>query len=375
MKKLLRWIAVLAIVAMVAAACAEDEPADDETATTTQPTDTGTETTEAPTTDAPLPGADMAACMVTDVGGIDDQSFNQTAFDGIARAEEELGVEGSFLESQTQDDYAPNIDTFIAQGCDIVVTVGFLLGDATLASAQANTEQLFAIVDVDFFDFDAGEDITLSNARELTFATDQAAFLAGYIAAHSTESGVVGTFGGINIPPVTIFMDGFLAGIRAYNQDIGTDVQLLGWDGTDGTFTGDFENQDTGRQVTEDLISEGADIVLPVAGPVGRGTIAAAQDAGGVQVIWVDTDGCVSIPESCDLFLTSIQKKMDNAVFDTIDSVVNDAFEGGLYVGTLENDGVGIPDESIPSDIADRIEELRAGIIDGSVSVDPADYA
>jgi basic membrane protein A and related proteins len=372
MRKLLRWVAVLAIVAVVAAACAEDEPTADGT-TTPAATDTSTETETTEPTEPPAEA--VSACMVSDTGGIDDQSFNQTAYAGLTRAESEIGAEIAFLESQANEDFAPNIDTFVGQGCDIIVTVGFLLGDATLAAAQANPEQLFAIVDFDFFDFDAGEDITLDNTQELTFATDQAAFLAGYVAAHTTESGLIGTYGGINIPTVTIFMNGVLAGIRAYNQDNGTDVQLLGWDGTDGTFTGDFENQDLGRQITEDLIAEGADIVLPVAGPAGRGTIAAAEDAGGVRVIWVDVDGCVSIPESCDLFLTTIEKKMDNAVFASIEAVANDTFEGGLYVGTLENDGVGIPDDSIPSDIADRIEELRAGISDGSVSVNPADYA
>jgi basic membrane protein A len=285
------------------------------------------------------------------------------------------------LESQTQDDYLPNIQTFIDQGCDLIITVGFLLGDATLAAAQDNPDQKFAIVDVDFFDFDAGEDITLDNARELTFATDQAAFLAGYLSAGMSESGVIGTFGGINIPTVTIFMNGFAAVLK-YNEDNGTDVQLLGWDpvAQDGTFTGDFENQDNGRRVTEDFISEGADIILPVAGPVGLGAAAAAQDAGDVSMIWVDTDGCVSAAEYCPLFLTSILKNMDVAVYDSVAAVVDGSFTGGLYSGTLENVGVGIApyhefESAVPQELKDAITELQAGIIDGSVSVDPADYA
>ncbi|MGZ8603687.1 MAG: BMP family lipoprotein [Actinomycetota bacterium] len=372
-----RFLAVLAILAMVAAACSDDgEPGSD------GETGGATGETTGETTGGELPGAGVVACEVTDTGGIDDKSFNATAFAGLEQAAAELGVEPNVLESQTQDDYGPNIQTFIDQGCDLVVTVGFLLGDATLAAAQDNPDQKFAIVDVDFFDSEAGEDITLDNVKELTFATDQAAFLAGYLAAGMTESGIVGTFGGINIPPVTIFMNGFAAGIGKYNEDNDTDVQLLGWDtaAQDGTFTGDFENQDNGRRVTEDFISEGADIILPVAGPVGLGAAAAAQDAGNVQMIWVDTDGCVSAAEYCPLFLTSIMKNMNIAVFDSIASVVNGDFTGGLYSGTLENGGVGLAeyhefDSAVPQELKDAITELQAGVIDGSVSVDPADYA
>jgi basic membrane protein A len=367
MTKWTRFLAVLAILAMVAAACSDD--GGDEGG--------GGETGGG----GELPGAGMTGCMVTDTGGIDDKSFNATAHAGLEQAEAELGVEVSVLESQTADDFAPNIQTLVDQDCDLIVTVGFLLGDATAASAQDNPDQNFAIVDVDFFDSEAGEDITFDNVKELTFATDQAAFLAGYLAAGMTESGTVGTFGGINIPPVTIFMNGFAAGILKYNEDNGTDVQLLGWDpaAQDGTFTGDFENQDNGRNVTQDLIDEGADIILPVAGPVGLGAAAAAQEAG-AKMIWVDTDGCVSAEEYCPLFLTSIMKNMNVAVFDSVAGVVDGSFTGGLYSGTLENGGVGLApyhdfDGEVPQELKDAITELQAGIIDGSVSVNPADYA
>lgn len=362
----LRVAAVLAALLLITAACRQR--ADD---------------AGGPPQDQAKPGEGMSACQVTDVGGIDDKSFNQTAFAGTERAEEELGVEAEFLESQGQADYEPNIQAFIDQGCDLIVTVGFLLGDATAKAAEANPDQEFAIVDVDFFDAEAGEDITFDNVRELTFATDQAAFLAGYLAAGMTQTGKVGTYGGINIPPVTIFMNGFAAGILHHNQEKGTNVELLGWDpeGQDGLFTGDFENQDNGRRVTEDLISEGADIILPVAGPVGLGTTAAVQDSQQQDsVIWVDTDGCVSASEFCDLFLTSIMKNMDVAVFDTISAVVEGNFEGGLYTGTLENEGVAIApynefEDEIPEELKQEVEDLRQGIIDGEVSVDPADYA
>ena len=346
-----RWIrlAALAFAAtMVAGACAseDDEGADDS---------------------ARKGSSELAACQVTDTGGIDDASFNQTAYAGVERAEEELGVEARFLESTAEADYEPNLSAFVDQGCDLIVPVGFFLADATQASAEENPDQKYAIVDYAYEE-------PIDNVKGLTFETDQAAFLAGYLAAGSTQTGKVGTFGGDVLPTVTIFMDGFLAGVQQYNADNGTDVEVLGWDGTDGQFTGDFEDQDKGKQVTKSLIDEGADIIMPVAGPVGLGSVAAAQEEEGVKLIWVDTDGCLSVADACDLFLTSVQKKMDNAVFDTIQSVVDDDFDNEVYSGTLENDGVGIPElgEDVPAELADKIEEYRQAIIDGSQSVSPS---
>jgi basic membrane protein A len=359
MKPRLRILAVLAALVMTTAACAraaEEEP----------PEEGG------------LPGEGMKACQVTDVGGIDDKSFNATAWAGVQRAQSELGVEAKFLESQTQDDYAPNIQAFLDEGCDIIITVGFLLGDATKEAANGNPDQPFAIVD---FAYGEGE-IDNNNVLGLTFATDQAAFLAGYLAAGMTKTGKVATYGGINIPPVTIFMNGFWAGVQKYNEDNGTSVEVLGWDAAkqDGTFTGDFEDQTKGRQVTEDFLAEGADIVLPVAGPVGFGTTAALQDSPQDDMaIWVDTDGCISASEFCSLFLTSVMKNMDVAVFEAIKQVVEGTFEGGVFVGTLANNGVGIApyhefEDDVPQELKDRIEELRQGIIDGSVSADYNNY-
>ena len=183
-----------------------------------------------------------------------------------------------------------------------------------------------------------------------------------------TETGTVGTYGGINIPTVTIFMKGFQLGIEQYNEDNGTDVQLVGWDNAadDGLFTGDFEDEAKGRATTETLLDQGADIIMPVAGPVGLGTIEAIQArAATAKLIWVDTDGCVSVEESCDLFLTSVMKNMDVAVHDVTVAAADDEFEGGTYVGTLENDGVAIApfhefEDEVPQEVKDRLEELHA---------------
>ena len=389
MRRMLRTFAAAAAVAMLATACgnapeeATDEPNE---APADDATDEGTEAPADDATDDSADGESLAACQVTDTGGVDDRSFNQTAYAGLERAEEELGVEARVLDSTSEADFAPNIQTFVEDDCALIVSVGFLLDQATQTAAQENPDQKFAIVDVDFAEFDDEgnfvEDVSYDNVRELTFATDQAAFLAGYLAAGMTETGVVGTYGGIQIPSVTIFMDGFLAGVLHHNEVHGTDVQVLGWDGESGQFTGNFESQEDGRNITDQFLANDADIIMPVAGPVGLGTATAVEDANAdganAKVIWVDTDGYVSVPQYQGLFLTSVEKKMDNAVFDTVQSVVNDNFEGGLYVGTLENEGVGISpfhdyEDAVPQELKDELDQLRQDII-GGMSVSPADY-
>lgn len=324
---------------------------------------------EADEDEAAAPEGDYRGCLVTDQGGVDDQSFNETAWAGMQQAESELGVEISVLESNSESDFEPNIQAFVDQDCDLIVTVGFLLGEATQEAADANPDQLFAIVD---------EGIEGDNLLGLTFATEQAGFLAGYVAAGMTQSDIIGTYGGLNIPPVTVFMDGYLAGASYYNDEFGTEVVVEGWDGEDGLFTGNFESQDDGRNITDTLLQAGADIIMPVAGPVGLGTATAIEDFGQGTMIWVDTDGFEST-QFGELMLTSVMKNMDVAVFDAMAAVVDGTFEGGIYVGTLENDGVGLApfhdfEDEVPDEVKDAISQLREGIIAGDISVDPADY-
>jgi basic membrane protein A and related proteins len=379
MKRPLQLLALVTVTALVGAACAEDTP-------TTAPTGTPTGTPSPGET--ALPGADSHVCYASDTGGVDDKSFNQTIHEGFVQAQQELGIEYTFVESTSAADYAPILLNFVNQDCDLIAPAGFAFGPATVESATANPDQLYMITDYDIFDFSKTppEDLVFENVKEITFKTDEAAFLAGYLAAGMTETGTVATYGGVLFPTVTIFMNGFSAGVRAYNQDNGTDVQVLGWnpETQEGTQISTdpavgFDNAAEGRRVAEDFIAEGADIILPVAGPTGLGSLAAAQDAGDVRAIWVDTDGCISAEEFCNLFLTSVLKNMDVTAFETTQSVVEGNFEGGLFVGTLENDGVGIAelhefDDDVPQELKDKIEELKQGIIAGTVSVDPTEY-
>ncbi len=317
------------------------------------------------------PAAAFKACQVTDTGGVDDKGFNQTAWKGVQDAQKELGIEAKLLESKAETDYDPNLNSFIGEKCDIIITVGFLLGDATKKAAEANPGTKFSIVDFAY-------DPVVPNILGQVFATDEAAFLAGYLAAGVSKSGVVGTFGGINIPPVTIFMDGFYHGVQHYNKVKGTSVQVLGWDPAtrEGLFTNNFSNLDDGRAFAKNLADEGADIVMPVAGPVGLGSAALAAELGpdALKIIGVDVDQYVTDPERKGVYLTSVEKKMDSTVFAAIKAAMDGTFEGGVVVGTLASGGVGIaPFHDLESAVSDglkaEIAALTQAIIDGSIDV------
>ena len=391
-KKIYSLLAVLLVASLILAACtpaATPEPTPP--APAAQPTDVQVEPTDVPVqpTAPPAPTeppaeateppaettepttAAVKACQVTDTGGVDDRSFNETAWAGVLRAQEELEVEGLVLESQQQADYERNINAFIEEDCDLIIPVGFLLADATAAAAEQYPDQNFAIVDVDWLDF--------PNVLGLAFKTDEAAFLAGYAAAAATQTGVVGTFGGMQLPTVTIFMDGFAMGVQYYNEQKDTNVEVVGWDPDTqtGLFTGNFESLDDGRAMAETLMGEGADLIMPVAGPVGLGAAAAAQEAGDVYIIGVDTDWTISAPEYSAITFTSVVKNMDVAVYEAVEEVVNGTFAGGLFMGTLENGGVGIApfydlETMVPDDLQAELEDLERQIIAGDIQVSPA---
>ncbi len=359
MKKTARVAAVMAVTALTLAGCGDRG---NDTEAESQPT-------EAASSSAPAEShPDFKACMVSDSGGFDDKSFNQTSHDGLVNAKEDLGVKTAEVESQSDSEYADNIDALLQQNCNQITTVGFLLGDATEAAAKKNP-------DVDFSIVDFGYENAPKNLKGLNFDTAQPSYLAGYLAAGMSETGTVGTFGGLPIPTVTIFMTGFYQGVQKYNEDNGTDVKVVGWDPKTekGSFTEDFEDKTKGQTIGENMIQQGADIIFPVAGPAGLGGLQAAQD-NDAYAIWVDTDGCVSAAEYCDVLLTSVVKGMDVAVEEAIKNSVDGTFDNSPYVGTLENDGVSIApyhdlDGQVPSELKDKIEELKQQIISGEIKV------
>jgi len=320
-------------------------------------------------------GPAFKACMVSDAGGFEDKSFNQAGYDGLKRAVTQLGVTEAHAESAANTDYVPNIDNMIQQNCDLTITVGFLLADATKAAAAANPTKKFAIIDNQFFDA-SFKPITIANVKPLLFDTAQASFLAGYLAAGVTKTGTVATFGGMQIGSVTIFMDGFADGVAKYNADNSASVKVLGWDKATqkGSFTGDFDDQSKGQNVTKGFIDQGADIILPVAGPVGLGAAAAAKDAGNVKIIGVDQDWFVTAPEFKGIILSSVLKQMEPAVFDVIKTTRDGGFDPAPYKGTLVNNGVGLApyhdlDSVVPAALKTKIDALKAEIIAGTLTV------
>ncbi|GAA3597001.1 BMP family lipoprotein [Agrococcus terreus] len=318
----------------------------------------------------PTEAALECAQMVTNSGGLNDRSFNETSWAGMQRAQEELGVTANVLVSTSETDLAPNVQAAVDTGCGFVLTVGYELAAATAEQAEANPDVQFAIVD---------EIVEAPNVRPIVFDTAQAAFLAGYTAASVSETGIVATFGGGNQPPVTLFMDGFAAGIDAYNQAKGADVRLLGWDpeAQDGTFTGDFENVQLGQSQTQAFLEQGADVILPVAGQVGEGAFRASLDAGGdALVIWVDNDGYDTLPaEFRPLLLTSVLKNTEDAVVGAIEDAVGGGISDEPVIGTLEDGGVDIaPFHDLEPRVSDgtkaELEALREQIIAGEIVVE-----
>ncbi len=313
----------------------------------------------------------VKVCQVTDTGGIDDKSFNATAWAGMQQAEKDFGVEVQYLESQQQSDYEVNLNTFVEAGCDLIIPVGFLLADATGAAADTNPDQNFAIVDVDYL----AQTNVLGNASKI----DQATFLAGYLAAGMTKTGKVGTYVGIRFPATQAFMDGYAMGVAKYNEVHGTNVEVLGWDmaAEQGLEVGNFESLDDGRAFGEQLLDEGADIIMPVAGPVGLGTLAVMQERGTGLLIGVDNDWSLANPDKADFILASAFKKIDVFVYEAIQSVVEGTFAGGApYMLTLENGGVALGygsvlESQVPADLKAEIEALIPGIISGEIATMP----
>ena len=383
-----RLLGLGATAAIILAACGPGTPT---TAPTTAPATQSTSTT-APGTAAPTTAAmKTVACVAFDTGGIGDKGFNDLAKKGLDDATA-AGFKTFFSEAQGATDYANNIQTLVDKGCTAIVTVGFLQTQATIDAAAANKTIAFAQVDTSWGcgpDFKCGtaDDTEPANYTGLDFQVDQAAMLAGYLAADWTKSGKIGTYGGLAFPGVTRFMDGLYAGIQWHNEHKGTKVTLIGWDGSQadpvaagGAFVGGSGGNDTwgdpakGEQLAKTLLDQGVDIVHPVAGATGNGSIKAMQEAG-KWAIGVDTDQYISIgPPSNAALLTSAQKAIDVAVLNFFNQVEGGYLGGTDYSGTIRNGGVLIApyhdyDAQFSADLKADIETLKGQLSDGTLTV------
>jgi basic membrane protein A len=361
-KKTMRAAALATAAALALAACgaAPDEEPEDTTTPGDEPSQEET--------------IDYKACIVSDAGGFDDKSFNQLSYEGAKRAAEELGAEFAEVQSDSESDFQPNLESLVAAGCDTIVSVGFALSAATVESALANPDLQYILVDdAADNDFDGTKDA--ENIKPLLYDTAEAAFLAGYLAAGYSQTGKVGTFGGMNFPTVSIFMDGFYQGVQHYNEVKGANVSVIGWDGTDGQFTGGFEANDAAKNVAAGIIDQGVDVLLPVGGPIYQSAMDAIADSGReIALIGVDADFYVTDPSTQDIILTSILKQMDVSVYDAIMAAGQGNFDPEAYVGTLENGGVGIAplhnfEGKVDAELWAEVEALRDAIIAGEVEV------
>ncbi|MEZ5085185.1 MAG: BMP family ABC transporter substrate-binding protein [Tessaracoccus sp.] len=319
------------------------------------------------------------ACMVSDEGGFDDKSFNEAGHRGLTAAATELGIETTFTESQSATDYASNLDGLVADGCNLIISVGYLLSAPTVEAALANPDVHFAIIDdwADNTGPDGGSDgeTDAPNIKPLVFDTAQAAFLGGYAAASYSESGTVGTFGGMKIPPVTIFMDGFVKGVEHFNAEKGAEVNVVGWDvaSQDGLFTEGFAANDTAKVMAQGLLDQGADVLLPVGGPIYQSAAQAIRDTGeGLTLMGVDSDVAISDPSVADLLLVSVQKAIDVAVHEAVVEAAVGNFDVTPFVGTLENEGVTLSsfhdfEDQLDPELQAELEAIAAGIVDGSI--------
>lgn len=319
--------------------------------------------------------SDFLACMVSDEGGFDDKSFNELSYNGLQTAAEEIGFEAITVQSASEADYDGNITNLVDEGCQLIFTVGFALAAATIEHATDNPEIEFAIID-DAADADFDGETDAENIKPILFNTADAAFLAGYAAASYSESGKVGTFGGQPFPTVTIFMDGFKQGVEYYNEQKGEAVEVLGWDGENGQFVGSFSAGTQALTIAQGLIDQGADVVFPVGGPIYQSAVQAIRDSGeSIALIGADADITVTDPENADLFLTSVLKRMDVAVEETTLAVEGGSTDTTAYIGTLENDGVGLApfhdfEDAVDPALQDEIDALIASILDGDVVVE-----
>jgi basic membrane lipoprotein Med (substrate-binding protein (PBP1-ABC) superfamily) len=396
-----RWLVLIAIFAIVAAACGGDDD-DAGTDETTAETEATTEATEAPTTteapdetteatDAPdeteattttameEPESDplitleqecetygglqapdgFRVNLVTDIGKVDDGTFNQFAFEGMQGALECFGIEdSSFIETVSEADYAANIATSLDSDPNVIVTVGFLITTDTLEAAEANAEVDF--IGIDQFALEYPE-----NMVGVLFNEHEGGFIAGALAASLSESGVVGVVGGReDVPPVVKFVNGYSAGAEYVNPDI----RVL------SIYNESFTDPAKGASDANQFIGEGADVIFGAGGPTGSGGVQAAAEQG-VWAIGVDQDEYFTTfaggtAPGSEYLASSAIKRVDLAVFRNIAASIQDQFEGGIFTLTAANAGITYApfhDADIPADVADSVEAVRVGLADGSI--------
>lgn len=322
-------------------------------------------TAEAPKAEAPAK-IEFKVGLVTDVGGLNDHSFNFLANKGLEQAEKELGIKKAVVESKQMTDYETNLSRFAQDKYNLVIAVGFLMHDAVLKVSKDYPDTKFMIIDSSITD--------RPNVASAMFKTEQCGYLVGVMAGllektpgipNALGKNTVGLVGGMAIPPVNDYIAGFIQGAKSVNPEIKINLK----------YTNKFDDPALGKQTALSQIAGGADIVFHIAGGTGTGVIDAAKQKN-VYAIGVDADQNYLAPENV---LTSALKGMDVATFDIIKSVKDNKFKSGDVFFDLSNNGVGFatPIKVVPKDVVDKVNEAAKQIKDGKIkvtSVMPAGY-
>ncbi len=317
-------------------------------------------------------GGKLKVGLVTDTGGVNDKSFNQSAWDGVQKAASEFGLDAKFIESKQPTDYDKNIDQFATENYDVIITVGFLMGDATAAKAKQYPKIKFAIIDNAYFPTkdsaacpdtvkDCYADGGLTNVTSLMFQEDEVGFLAGVVAAGMSKTGTVCTVSGMEIPPVVRYVVGFQNGAKWMNPD----VKTL------NVYIPSFTDPAKGKETGQSMIDQGCDVVFGVGGNTGNGGLLAAKEKG-LMAIGVDVDQYNTYPEVKDALLTSAAKNVDAAVYNYLKTVHDGTEKAGIMMANLSNGGVGVApyhdwESKIPDSVKNKVNEAKAGLLDGSI--------
>ena len=313
------------------------------------------------------------ACLALDTGGVDDKSFNALAWKGASKdaVKANSSVTAKYIAATTDADYAPNIKKLVDEKCDIIIGVGFLINGAIVAAAKANPSVHFAIVDQDGL----SDGKPLANLKSIQYATDAPSFQAGYLAAGVSKTGKVATYGGLPIPTVTTFMDGFAKGVAHYNKVKGKSVSVLGWDTAkkDGTFVGGFSDSAKALQISKNFEQQGADVIFPVAGGLGGATAGNSMTSKKSVVIWVDSDGFIAAPQYKSVLLTSVVKGVGTSVQAVIADEAAGKFTATGYNGNLKNAGTFLAPyhdliRKVPTALRTEVTKLGNDIRSGKVS-------
>ena len=320
-------------------------------------------------------------CLALDTGGIDDHSFNASAWAGAQSMAAKATVSYVVADANNPD-YSSEVKSLVTAKCNLIIGVGFLINSAIVDGAKANPSIKFAIVDQDGLDHGADGSVypgtAIANLRGLTFATNQSAFIGGYLAAGYSKTGKVATYGGINIPPVSIYMDGYAKGVAYYNKQNNKKVVVLGWDTVkqDGTFVGGFSDSTKAAQISKNFEQQGADVIFPVAGGLENATAQNSVTSHKSVVIGVDSDmwGQVTDAKVKAIILNSVTKGVGASVAAVIKDTAAGKFSNVTYVGTLANKGTGLAGfhnlaSKVPAKLQQELRALASQITSGAVDV------